>query len=266
MSLKNDSYMAGVNVQRYFITEENLDNGTVMITDDDVHHIARVMRYDIGDKIICVKPDGKAAVCNILHIEKRKVIAEAEEWLDASSELPVHVTIAQGLPKGNKLELIFQKGTELGAERFFLFQGDRSIAKWDRKKSEQKLKRYRKIVKEASEQCHRNRIPTIEEPLTMDELIEKSKDYHFRLFAYEEEAKQNQFSSFGAILSEVNENDSILISIGPEGGFSEEEATNLKEHGFVPVRLGPRILRTETASMYALSSISYHFEELRCNQ
>ncbi|MEI3613334.1 16S rRNA (uracil(1498)-N(3))-methyltransferase [Pseudogracilibacillus sp. SO30301A] len=252
-------------MQRYFIPKANWSNEFIDITDDDAHHINRVMRFKQGDKIICAHPDGKAAICQIIYLEKNKVKVEIKEWLDTNSELPVHVAIAQGLTKGNKLELIFQKGTELGAQKFCLFEADRSIVKWDKKKSEQKLKRYRKIIKEASEQCHRNQSPILEEPNSLLEIVEKSTNYDVKLFAYEEEAKVDNYSSFGAVLSQVKENEKLLIFIGPEGGFSIEEAMFLKDNNFVPIRLGKRILRTETASLYALASISYHFEELRCH-
>lgn len=252
-------------MQRYFIPKANWSNEFIDIVGDDAHHMNRVMRFKPGDKIICAHPDGKAAICQIISIEKNKVKVEIKEWLDNNSELPVHVAIAQGLTKGNKLELIFQKGTELGAREFCLFEADRSIVKWDKKKSEQKLNRYRKIIKEASEQCHRNRIPTLEKPNSLQEIVENSTDYDVKLFAYEEEAKiDNTSSSFGAVLSQMKENEKLLIFIGPEGGFSIEEAMFLKDNNFIPIRLGKRILRTETASLYALASISYHFEELRC--
>jgi len=251
-------------VQRYFIPEVNWKDGLVTITGDDAHHIHRVMRSQVGDEIICVHPQGYAVICTITDIMSEKVEVEIGQLIEQDRELPVHVTIVQALPKGNKLELILQKGTELGAHSFWLYQADRSISKWDYKRAQQKLKRYRKIVKEASEQSHRNHMPSIETPLTLNTIVEKSKNYDARLFAYEEEAKTEDFSSFGSVLANINKYKHILICIGPEGGFTKQEVAYLKGHHFVPIRLGARILRTETASMYILSSISYHFEELRC--
>jgi len=250
-------------LQRYFIPKINWKDDLVSILEDDAHHISRVMRYNEGDQIICVHPNGNTAIGQIRAMQKGKIQVEIIEWLNQNTELPVHVSIAQGLPKGNKLELVLQKGTELGAARFHLFEADRSISKWDSKKSVQKMNRYRKIIKEASEQSHRNKMPIVNEPVSLEALIEASKEYNMLLFAYEEEAKTEQFSSLGTALSKLKVNDRILICIGPEGGFSNQEVTLLKEHQFSPVRLGKRILRTETASLYALASISYHFEELR---
>lgn len=248
-------------LQRYFVDAEYWKDNRIVIEGEDARHIVRVMRFRPGDKIICNQPDGKAAVAVISEIDDHKVIATREHWLDISAELPIKVTIAQGLPKGDKIELILQKGTELGACAFIPFEAERSIVKWDRKKREKKIQRYRKIVKEASEQSQRNMLPKVYEPMNIEELIKESKHYDMNIFAYEEEAKTDAFHSFGRALKQLNEGDRLFICIGPEGGFSEKEATLLKQNGFHPVRLGPRILRTETAPLYALSSISYHFEE-----
>lgn len=248
-------------MQRYFIMHP-LKEKKVNIIGEDVHHIIRVMRFKKGDKIICNDPEGNASICVITNITKDMVEAEAVEPLLENREMPVRVTIAQGLPKGDKLDLIIQKGTELGACGFIPVQMERSVVQWDAKKSAKKLARLQKIAKEASEQCHRNKIPEIYQMMNLKQLVETSEAFDVKLFAYEEEAKVNVYSSLGDILMHVNIEDKVLLCIGPEGGFSEKEVNELKESGFLPVRLGPRILRAETAPIYALSAISYHFEEL----
>lgn len=249
-------------MQRYFVPLENWQLEKVEISGADAHHIHRVMRNEIGDQVICNHPDGRLARCEIKAFEPSNVLLKVSEWLLDNHELPVQVTIAQGLPKGNKLDLILQKGTELGAVGFHLYAANRSIAKWDNKKLKQRLPRFDKIVKEASEQSYRNSIPKIDyTPSLLTLLEEVSSQYDAILFAYEEEAKSKKYHSFGEALKQINENDKLLICIGPEGGFSEEEVIELKNYEAQSVRLGARILRTETASLYALSAISYHFEE-----
>src|SRR5690625_4157539 len=251
-------------MQRYFVPEYNWNNEIVTIRGEDARHIKVVMRFQQGDYIICNRLDGKAAICSITNLTKQTVHLQVVEWLNNNNELPVHVTIAQGLPKGNKMDYILQKGTELGASQFCFFQAERSIVKWDAKKSKQKIKRFEKIVKEASEQCHRNRIPVISEISSLEKLIEQCKVYDIMLFAYEEEVSSNQYHSFAKSLSNASTGDKMIIFIGPEGGFSQREVKTLKSNNVAPVRFGPRILRTETASLYALASISYQFEELGC--
>src|SRR5690625_20120 len=103
------------------------------------------MRYEKGDHVICNQLEGKAAICSILSLSNDTVHLKVVEWLNNSNDLPVHVTIAQGLPKGNKIDFILQKGTEFGANQFCFFQADRSIVKWDVKKSKQKIKRFERV-------------------------------------------------------------------------------------------------------------------------
>lgn len=251
-------------LQRYFVPQDNWNNNEILIKGDDAHHISRVMRFKPEDRLICNHPDGRAAISIIMSIEQDVIHAVVEGWLEEEAELPIQITIAQGLPKGDKFDLVLQKGTELGAYKFIPFQAQRSVAVWDNKKIEKKMKRFAKIVKEASEQSHRNKIPLIKEPMSVSELISEGTHYDVKIFAYEEEAKVLQFQSFGTIVNKLEKDQRVLVCIGPEGGFSTREVEQLKESEFHPVRLGPRILRTETAALYVLASISYHFEELRC--
>lgn len=236
---------------------------TVVLAGENARHINRVMRMKAGDPIICCGPEGDCAVCTISEISEDNVTAAVDRFLNESAELPVNVTIAQGLPKGDKLDLIVQKGTELGASGFLPFEGGRSIVKWDRKKREKKAERLRKIAKEAAEQSHRSRIPSVNEPIQFDELLSRGSQYDIKIVAYEEEAKAGETGNFAKALRDIETAGSILIVIGPEGGLTDNEARLLKENGFLSCGLGPRILRTETAALYALAAISYQFELLR---
>jgi len=251
-------------MQRYFIPDSNWEDNKVLIEGDDQHHIVRVMRLKESDQIICNHPKGYSAICKITNISESAVEAIIKETLYDDKELPVSVTIAQGLPKGEKLDFVLQKGTELGADAFIPFQAERSVVKWDHKKFVKKKQRFTKIIKEASEQSQRNKQPNITTVKTISELLTISKDYNKKIFPYEEEAKTTDYQSFGGIVSQFKKDEKILVCIGPEGGFSEREVELLKDHNFLPVRIGPRILRTETAALYVLASISYQLEELRC--
>lgn len=123
----------GVTVQRYFVPMESFTESSVTITGDDFHHIVRVMRMEAGDTVIVVQPGGQAAIAEIKTITDDAVLADVIEWTQEEKELPVRLSIASGLPKGDKLEYIVQKGTELGAFSFFPFQAARSVVKWDEK-------------------------------------------------------------------------------------------------------------------------------------
>lgn len=248
-------------VQRYFISEkkENLTTG-ITITGDDVHHISRVMRMKPGSKLICCTSDGQAALCEIEEVNDETAVCMIIEWQTADHELPVSVTIASGLPKGDKLEWILQKGTELGAASFIPFNAARSVVKLDAKKAVKKVERWRKIVKEASEQSYRNRIPEVAEPYSWKELINTSASYDVKIVAYEESAKNGELANLAKALNESHSGQSILVVFGPEGGLTEEEIKQLTSAGFIACGLGPRILRTETAPLYVLSAVSYYFE------
>ncbi|MCP8967175.1 16S rRNA (uracil(1498)-N(3))-methyltransferase [Ectobacillus ponti] len=246
-------------MQRYFVAEEQLQDEVITIEGDDAHHIVRVMRMKQGDGLYaCV--NGRTALCSIAEITNTTVKAAVVQWIEEQNELPVSVTIASGLPKGDKLELIIQKGTELGAAAFLPFQASRSIVKWDDKKGSKKTERLIKIAKEAAEQSHRSRVPAVETPVSFKQLLSISKDFDACIVAYEEEAKQGEKKSFAGTLEGLQPGSRLLVVFGPEGGLTEEEVRQLREQGAVPCSLGPRILRTETAPLYALSAVSYYFE------
>ncbi len=249
----------GAGMQRYFVNQ-SADETRFTIAGDDYHHIARVMRMKEGDQIICVTPLNKSAVCAIAEITDEQVITEVVQWISGTSELPIEVTIVSGLPKGDKLEWIIQKGTELGAFQFIPFISARSVVKWDEKKAEKKLERWQKIAKEAAEQSHRTILPKVKSPINIKSLIKISEDFDYKLIAFEEEAKQGEASVLSKILAEMEKGQTLLFVFGPEGGLTEQEVSSLREHGFRSCGLGPRILRTETAPLYALSAVSYHFE------
>ncbi|MDQ0269506.1 16S rRNA (uracil(1498)-N(3))-methyltransferase [Cytobacillus purgationiresistens] len=246
-------------MQRYFVNGVISEN-RFAINGEDFHHINRVMRMTQNDKIICVAPNGKSAECTIVKMTAESIEAEVVQWIESSSELPINMTIVSGLPKGDKLEWIIQKGTELGAHRFIPFTSARSIVKWDEKKAAKKLDRWKKIAKEASEQSHRTIIPEINSPLNLKEILDHSKSYDIKLIAFEEKGKQGEASAFSKAISSMDIGQSLMIVFGPEGGLTTEEVSLLEKNGFVSCGLGPRILRTETAPLYVLAAVSYHFE------
>ncbi|MFC4388483.1 16S rRNA (uracil(1498)-N(3))-methyltransferase [Gracilibacillus marinus] len=250
-------------MQRYFVSADNWMEDEVHIVGEDVHHIVHVMRMDNGSEILCNHPNGNVCKAVIKEATNEKVVAKIQTYLDVKTDSPVHATIVQGLPKGDKWETILQKATELGVSEFIPFQAERSIVKWDKQKVAKKIERWHKIVKEASEQSHRNTIPIVNKVLELKEVITRYKDVKHKFFAYEDTAKTNHQTKLHDHFQSIHEGDSVMICIGPEGGFSNSEATFLIENDFQPIRLGPRILRTETAPLYVLSCLSYYLEEMR---
>jgi 16S rRNA (uracil1498-N3)-methyltransferase len=250
-------------LQRYFIGQKYDGHNSIKLTGDACHHISRVMRMKAEDSIYLVFSEGKAAEAKITEITNEEITVVIVKWEETNKEMPVRVTIASGLPKGDKLELIIQKGTELGAFQFVPFIADRSIVKWDAKKEKKKVERWQKIALEAAEQSHRQHLPEVRTPCTFKELLQLSEEYEHKIVAFEESAKQGETSRFAEAVAAFNPGQSVLAVFGPEGGLSDKEVELLESKGFKVCGLGPRILRTETAPLYALSAISYHLELMR---
>ncbi|WP_227934909.1 16S rRNA (uracil(1498)-N(3))-methyltransferase [Alkalihalobacillus deserti] len=250
-------------MQRYFVAKEQMTNQEVKVTGEDVKHISRVMRMDVGDEIICSNNGSRTVRCVISAVEDQKITANIIEDLIPNTELPIEVTIAQGLPKGDKLDLIIQKGTELGATAFIPFSASRSIVKWDQKKAGKKIERLEKIAKEAAEQSYRERIPAVHNIHSLAELKKQMALFDSVILAYEEVAKEGEQAQFAATLKTLSQGQKVLVIIGPEGGLTGEEVEQLSLAGALACGFGPRILRTETAAMYALAALSYHFELMR---
>ncbi|MDN4607063.1 16S rRNA (uracil(1498)-N(3))-methyltransferase [Sporosarcina highlanderae] len=246
-------------MQRYFLDSPFGIDGTAKIQGGDGKHIVKVMRMDVGNRIIAVT-NGEAFVSEIIDLLSDGVVISRKEGPLTSNEMPVEVTIACGLPKGDKLDLIVQKGTELGMRAIIPFEAERSIVKWDSKKGDKKVERLSKIAKEAAEQCHRTFIPEVQAPLSFKQLLLESKNYDIRLFADEEDAKSVEPNRIADRLKNVYHKQTVLVVFGPEGGLSRKEADALVTAKFLSVSLGPRILRTETAPLYLLSAMSYEFE------
>ncbi|MGE6488381.1 16S rRNA (uracil(1498)-N(3))-methyltransferase [Paenisporosarcina sp. NPDC076898] len=245
-------------MQRYFIQEPFVDEMAV-ISGEDAKHIQKVMRMQEGQSIIIVS-EGQAYEATIERFDGQDV--RVKKSLDAlrSNELSIQVTICCGLPKGEKLDLITQKATELGMHELILFEAERSIVKWDAQKGSKKQQRLQKIAKEAAEQSHRNVVPSIQDIVTFKQLLQITEKYDVCFVADEEDAKLEKRTRFAEILSKMNGQHSICVVFGPEGGLSRTEIQALMERGFQSISLGPRILRAETAPLYVLSAISYEFE------
>lgn len=249
-------------MQRYFLDHPcpEFREKKIKVTGEQYHHMSRVMRMKVGEQVFIVLPNQLSFVATITDIEEDHLLVKWVQDEETEKELPIFVTVASGLPKGDKLEWIVKKGTELGAKAFIPFNSEFSIVKWSEKKRSKKVERLKKIAQEAAEQSHRTVIPEINYSTSIEQVIRESKKYDACLVAYEENAKKGEKKQFPLILKSLKPGDSLLVLFGPEGGLSTKEITVLLENEFVPCALGPRILRTETAPLYVLSAVSYEFE------
>lgn len=242
-------------MQRYFVDYKIFDNQKIEITGDDYYHITKVMRMKVNDEVIVCDNYGSYKCC-ISSISDNSVFLSIVEKLTEQKELPVEVTICQGLVRREKMEEVIDKITQLGATRYIPVNMERSLVKLKDEKIDKKLDRMNKIAKEASEQSHRTKKLIVEKPISFKEFLKMNKTYDLCLFAYE-------ITSKDLSLKEVLKNNqyrNILILIGPEGGISQNEVNLLEINKFLPVSLGPRILRTEVAPSYIMAAISYELE------
>ncbi|RKN86984.1 16S rRNA (uracil(1498)-N(3))-methyltransferase [Paenibacillus ginsengarvi] len=251
-------------MQKYFVSPEQLTETEAILMGDDAHHIANVMRARAGDVIVICDGVSREARGTITEIGKNRIVAQVSELLPLSAEPAIQVTIAQSLPKGDKMEIVIQKGTEIGAIRFLPFVSERTVVSYDAKKEAKRLERWQKIAKEAAEQAHRGRIPQVEASVSWKQLLQSAKEADAAFFCYEkEEGSMLKTAISGALAARGGAAGmDVLLVIGPEGGFSEKEAQEAEEAGCVPVRLGARILRTETAGLVALSCLLYEAGEM----
>lgn len=251
-------------MQRYFVQPEQLTADTVTITGEDVKHISRVMRSKIGDEVIVSDGVARVGIAKIIAMDVQQVQANIIEWLASQSEPRVQVTIAQSLPKGDKMEVVIQKCTEIGAATFLPFLSSRTVVQYDNKKEAKRSERWRKIAKEAAEQAHRDVIPQVLPPVTWKQLLSTFSGYDLVCFCYEKEEGKQLRDIVAPFVKGMDENRQyrVAIVVGPEGGFTEQEVEEAEGANAIAIGLGARILRTETAAMAALTCIMYESGEM----
>lgn len=244
-------------MQQYFI-KQKLENPITITDKETLKHMFAVMRLSADDEVILVFEDGIKRLARVTDSEQHQF--ELVKDLDENAELPIEVTIAMGFPKGDKLDLVAQKGTELGMANLWAYPADWSVVKWDKKKLTKRQEKLEKIVQGAAEQSKRNHLPSVQFFATKDNFMQKLAQFDLILVAYEESAKTGEHSAFANALQQIEANSKVLLIFGPEGGISSDEIAAYQKAGGLLVGLGPRILRTETAPLYALSAISYALE------
>lgn len=251
-------------MQRYFVPPDRMGAGTVTLQGEDARHLATVMRAKPGDAFVACDGSGREALAKIVSIDKEKVEARIEEEREAVSEMKWRVTVAQSLPKGDKLETVIQKGTEAGAAAFVPFLSLRTVVQYDERKEAKRIDRWRKIAKEAAEQSHRAVVPEVLPVQSWKQLVGTFKDYDLVLLCYEEEGRAGTGlrPALEAFRAKGAADPRLLVVVGPEGGFDGKEAEAATAAGALAVGLGTRILRTETAALYALACMAYASGEL----
>ena len=239
-----------------FFTQSAMINDRFEIVGADFNHIKNVLRLKIGDKII-ISNNGTSNLCKIESFSDSSVIAVIEQENYNDTSLPVSVTLFQGLPKSDKMELIIQKAVELGVDEIVPVEMARSIVKLDGKKADSKIARWQAIAESAAKQSKRTAIPTVNSAISFADAIKLAKDMDVLIVPYEN--KDGMAATLSALKS-IKRDMKIGVMIGPEGGFDDNEIALAESAGGKVVSLGKRILRTETAAITALSMIMLYAE------
>ncbi len=242
----------------FFVAPDQIGPHKIRIEGNDVNHIRNVLRMTPGEQITVSGGDeGREYRCEIETIGADLVTAKIMWVEEEAAELPSKICLLQGLPKGDKMELIIQKAVELGACEIVPVATKRAVVKLDKKKEEAKRKRWNAISESAAKQSKRGIIPEVKPVMTFREAAKYGASYDRRLIPYELERGMGRTRE---ILDAIRPGDSVAILIGPEGGFDEQEVALAREAGFEPITLGRRILRTETAGMTVLAALMLRLE------
>ena len=241
----------------FFVTPEQVKENRIQIIGSDVNHIKNVLRMKVGEALQISDGDNRKYLCEILSLTADEIWVSIKEEQQADTELPSKIYLFQGLPKGDKMELIVQKAVELGVQEIIPVETKRAVVKLDAKKAQKKVERWNSIAEGGAKQSGRNVLPTVKEVLSYKEALQYAKELDIVLLPYElaegmEHTKQ--------VMETICPGQSVGIFIGPEGGFETEEVELAVEQGAKVITLGKRILRTETAGLTALSILMYHLE------
>lgn len=244
---------------RFFIDKEQIgikDTGekTVIIMGDDALHITKSLRMREGEAVTVCDKAGKEYLCSVDKVGE-SVFLSVNDERKCRSEPPYFASVYQALVKGDKFDTVVQKAVECGAVRIVPFISERCIVRCDKKDAAKKVARWQRIAEEAAKQCGRGIIPEVCPLMTFKEAAEDAARADIPILCYESEGD--------VTLPEVLGNEkrqTLSVMIGSEGGFSPSEAQTAKDAGMISTGLGRRILRTETASSFVLSCISYQFE------
>lgn len=243
---------------QFFVSPDQIQGKKIIITGKDVNHIKNVLRMKAGEEIsVSNGVDGREYRCGIQEILEEEVICELRFIKEEGLELPSRITLFQGLPKADKMELIIQKAVELGVYEIIPVSCKRTVVRLDEKKEKSKINRWQGIAEAAAKQSKRGIIPSVGAVMSMKEAIAYSRSAKVRIIPYE---LAENMADTKKIINSLQPGEDIAVFIGPEGGFEESEVQAAVEEGIQPVTLGKRILRTETAGLTVLSWIMYQLE------
>ena len=247
-------------MHRFVVDPANIKDDEVLIEGHDLIHLKNVLRLKPKDIIHVFDGSGMEYVSAIVSVNENNALARIQSSYKSETEPELRVTLFQGIPKGDKMDLIIQKTVELGVHKIVPMMTERTVVKLKEKDIAKKVNRWSRIAKESAKQCGRAYIPQLVHPIEFQHLPDMLKEYDASILLYENESKKCLKEVLKCYT--INKIDDISIIVGPEGGFAHQEIETYRNLGYDTVGLGRRILRTETASISTLSIIMYELGEM----
>lgn len=245
-------------MHQFFVTPMQVKEDHIYIEGQDVNHIKNVLRMKTGEQLKISDGNNKRYLCEIETMTAQEVCVRIIEEQQVNTELPSKIYLFQGLPKGDKMELIVQKAVELGVYEVIPVATKRAVVKLDEKKAAKKVERWNGIAESGAKQSGRNVIPSVTKVMSYKEALAYAKELDVILIPYE---LAEGMADTKQVIKGIKKGASIGVFIGPEGGFETAEVEQAIESGGKAITLGRRILRTETAGLTTLSILMYHLEE-----
>ena len=248
---------------KFFVRNNQIKDNNIIIVGEDVNHIKNVLRLNIDDDIqVCDIDTSINYTCGISRIDNDKIECNIFNQIDSKAESTIHISVFQGIPKSDKMELIIQKCVELGVNEITPVEMKRCVVKIEEKSKSKKIERWQKISEVAAKQCGRDKLPKINNIINIKNICNLDSEYDIVLLAYENEEENTLKNELLRLKNKTQENLRIAVIIGPEGGIDKEEVELLKINGAKSVTLGKRILRTETVAFVLASIIMYELGDL----
>lgn len=240
---------------RAYIDAPLAPGARIALPETAAQHLLRVLRLREGDACVLFNGDGHDYGARIVSAGKRGGEAEVLAARPVDNESPLRITLVQGIARGEKMDLILQKSTELGVAAFLPASSQRSEVKLDAERAEKRLAHWRTVVASACEQSGRARLPDVAPPASLEAAVAALADNGPRLLL-------DPFADATTATLEPPAGTSITVAVGPEGGWSPRDRGTLQSNGFTGIRLGPRVLRTETAGLAAIAALQARFGDL----
>jgi len=247
-------------MRRFFVEGIAKDSNAVTIAGDEFTHLKKVLRLSEGAKVELFNGKGLTLAGTIASIDKTSASIEINSVAEGKRESSLRLTLLQGMLKGEKPELVVQKATELGVSEIVFYSTARTVPELKAEKAEGKLKRWNKIAVEAAKQCGRSTLPALSVSSTFKAALAPRPG--LKVILWEGRGCDKSANGFKEALEMPEAKDAVVILVGPEGGFSEEEVTQAQEAGFITVGFGPRVLRAETAAIAAVSAVQYELGDM----